>query len=373
MKKGKWKIMVIVVIVLLLLIDNTSALFGLDDLIVDAITSFFEALAEFLAELAQRYLVASMVSKMVYAPLTHAIDDLPRLILLNPAIMVERGGGEFVRNPAIEGMVNFMLTIVVPFYIFGIVSTAFYLLFVSGSPMGRARAKSGLLKLLVSIPLALGSIEIMQLLIDISEYLTATILSVTNLELGLDMLKATIGFFQANLYAWVSFGWWPAFRHVANALMIGMPVFVIIFMRYFIMVIMTILFPLTIFMYAFRYSKSFGAALLKMTVWWTFSQVLMAIILVGISVAALSLPLPSDTMLQGCFGIGGFIALAIAPLMSMKIMTWTEFEGSVRDLFYTPWVSLAVSTIGLEIESIGEEEVSPPPPIGPPRIPPSTK
>lgn len=278
-----------------------------------------------------------------------------------------------MRNPLVENVVNFMLTIIVPFYIFGIVSTAFYLLFVSSSPIGRARAKSGLLKLLVSIPLALGSIEIMQLLMDISEYLTAFILSLTNVELGIEMLKATVSFFQANMYTWVSFGWWPTFRHLVNTLMFGMPVFIIIFLRYFIIIIMTIMFPLSVFMYAFRFSRRFGAALIKVTFWWTFSQVMMAVILVGISIAALSLPLPNDSMLQGCFGIGGFIALTVAPLITMMLMTWQETISAVRDLMYTPWVSLAVSTIGLEVESIGKEEVSPPPPIGPPRTPPPTE
>ncbi len=363
------------ILALLILIQSVSAvwlIFAGAQILID----LAKALAEFATEMAQRYFIASIMTQVIYSPLMKAVDDLPKLILLNPDIMVEGEGG-FVRNPLVENMVNFMLTIIVPFYIFGIASTSFYLMFVSGSPMGRARAKSGLLKLLVSIPLALGSIEIVQFFIDISEYLTAFILSSTNLEFGLQMLKANIAFFRANLYTWVGFGWWPAMRHFSNVLMMGGPIFVAIFMRYFSIILMTIMFPLTIFMYAFRYSQKMGSALFKLTFWWIFSQVMMAIILVGISIASLSLPtlegVSSNTMLQGLFGMGGFVALAVAPLMTMMIVTWGEFTGAAQDLFYTPWVSLAASTIGLDVETIGKEEVSPPPPIGPPRIPPRNK
>jgi len=238
--------------------------------------------------------------------------------------------------------------------------------------MGRARAKAGLLKLIVSIPVILLTIPIIQLLIDISEWLTSTILSVVNLNSGILMLKASVRFLRANFMSWVGFSYWPSFRHPANVILFCMPIFIMIFMRYFLIIIYTIMFPLTIFLYAFRFSKKLGAELFRQTVWWIFSQVMMAIMLVGISIASYSLPLPGDSMLRGCFGLGGFLALAVAPAITMGLANWGEMIGMMRDLMYTPWISLATGTLGLSIESIGEEEVSPPPPIGPPRIPPRT-
>jgi hypothetical protein len=366
MMKNK-KIIIVLILISLILLSNIALAFPWILLFKD----FAAAFAGFLVEKAQRMAVAGIVQELIFSPLSRATNDLPKLILLNPEIMIERQG-EFVGNPPVESMVNFMISIIIPFYIFGIISIAFYLLFIAGSPMGRARAKAGLLKLLVSIPIIFLTIPIIQLFIDISEYLTTWIFSLVNVEVGIMMLKASIDMLRADMYSWIVFSYWPALRHPANVIMFGMPIFIMIFMRYFAIIVYTIMFPLIIFMYAFKFVGKLGEAMFKQIIWWTFSQVMMAAILVGISITALSLPFSQseDPMLHGCFGLGGFVALAVAPLITMMITSWGGFIGMVRDLMYTPWISLGASTIGMGVETMPKEEVSPPPPIGPPRIPP---
>lgn len=332
-----------------------------------------EALAEIASEIAYRQALARLIiGPSVFNPILKATEDLPKLILLNPEIMKEKGG-KFIGNPPVENMVNFMISILIPFYVFAFVLIAIYLIFVSASPMGRARAKSTLLKLIASVPIILLTIPVVQLFIDISEVLTASVLNLVDVTLGIGMLKESINMIR-NEFNWLMFyDISPSVRHIAAVILFCMPVFIVIFIRYFIIVIYTIMFPLTVFMYAFHWTRRMGDLLLKQTIWWIFSQFMMAVILLGISVAALSLPLPADQMLKGTFGLAGFVALAVAPLITMALVNWGEMIGMMRDLMFTPWISLGAATIGLGVESAaGEEEVSPPEPIGPPRIPPRT-
>lgn len=370
--RGKLKNLAIKAILwagILLLIINLISAFDPITLLVIAGLDLITAVASVLIEIGQRLAVAQFVAKITYDPILRATENLPSLILSNPEIM-KYENGNFIAVPDIENMVNFMISILIPFYVFAFIFIGIYLIFLSASPMGRARAKSTLLKLIASIPIIFLTIPIIQAILDISENLTAFVLNLTDLTPGIEMLKQPINMLRDEFFMFVTYGYSPITRHLANAIMFCMPVFIIIFMRYFFIIIYTIMFPLTIFMYAFHWTRRMGAMLFKQTIWWILSQFMMAVILFGISVAALSLPL-NDPMLIDTFGFGGFIALAVAPVITMALVNWGEMVGMMRDLMFTPWISLGAATLGLGVESAaGEEEVSPPEPIGPPRIPP---
>lgn len=358
-------------VAILLLIINLISAFDPITLLVIAGLDLIKAVVDVLVEIGQRLIVAQFVAKITYDPILRATENLPSLILLNPEVM-RYENGNFIAAPDIENMVNFMINILIPFYVFAFIFIGIYLIFLSASPMGRARAKSTLLKLIASVPIIYLTIPITQAILDMSEFLTAFVLNLADLTPGIEMLKQPINMLRDEFFMFVTYGYGPITRHLASAIMFCMPIFIIIFMRYFFIILYIIMFPLIIFMYAFHWTRRMGAMLFKQTIWWILSQFMMAVILFGISIAALSLPL-DDPMLKDTFGFAGFVALAVAPVITMALVNWGEMVGMMRDLMFTPWISLGSATLGLGVESAaGEEEVSPPEPIGPPRIPPKT-
>lgn len=294
-------------------------------------------------------------------------DHLPELILMNPKIMTADESGNYYGNPPMEDLVNAFIRITQPFYVFAIMSVAFYLLFVSGSPLGRARAKASLIRLVLSMGIIVMTIPVIQLCLDFSEILTGSILNMQDITPGIEVLKYAVYGLWQNYFTAVAFNYWNSvYLLMFSGVMFFFP-FMLIALRYFMVIYFTALFPLTVLFYAFYFTRNMGGHIFRETFRWIFIQPLWAMILVAISTAAISMPLiGSDATARMGFGLAAFTVLTIAPLIVVKVMDWLAMLMIMLTAIEFPGMHGVVGMIDeLQVEGPETQEITPPPPIRP--------
>ena len=314
-----------------------------------------------------RMVLAEFIKMALFDKFKDNCDHLPELILMNPKIMIADNNGNYYGNPPMEELVNSFIRLTQPFYVLAIMLVAFYLLFVSGSPLGRARAKASLIRLVLSMGLIVLTIPIIQLCLDISEIITGSILNMQDVTPGIAILKGAIDGVWDNFKGAIEISYWNSvYLLMFSGVMFFFP-FMLIALRYFMVIYFTTLFPVTVLLYAFYFTRNMGGHLFRETFRWIFIQPLYALILVAISVSAVSMPLIStDASARMGFGLAGFIVLIIAPLIVVKVMDWLAMLMIILTSIEFPGMHGVVGMIDeLQVEGPETVEITPPPPIRP--------
>jgi len=321
---------------------------------------------QWISFMTQRWVFAAFVYWGLFSKYADICDHLPDLILMNPKLMTADSGGNYIGNPPAENLVNAFIGIAQPFYVLAIIAVAFYLLFVSGSPLGRARAKASLIRLVLSMALIVMTIPVIQLCLDISEILTGSILNMGDVDTGISVMKEAIYGLWQNYALAITFNYWNSvYLLMFSGVMFFMP-FIIIGIRYFIILYFTALFPLTVLCYAFYFTRNMGGHIFRETFRWIFIQPLWALILISISTAAISMPLMNDASARMGLGLAAFIVFMIAPLMVVKVIDWLAILMIMLTAIEFPGMHGVVGMIDeLQVEGPEVEEISPPPPIRP--------
>ena len=365
-----------VLLVIAMIVDSSALL----PLIVQAGISYFKeeyqralpeaikkASGEWLTLAGLRIALAYFIWTGFFSKYADNCDHLPELILMNPKIMIADNNGNYYGNPPMEDLVNAFIRLTQPFYVLAIMLVAFYLLFVSGSPLGRARAKASLIRLVLSMGLIVLTIPIIQLCLDISEIITGSVLNMQDVSPGISILKETIYGLWNNFLGAITIGYWNSvYLLMFSGVMFFIP-FMLIALRYFMVIYFTALFPITVLLYAFYFTRSMGGHLFRETFRWIFIQPLYALILAAISVSAVSMPLiTSDKSAQMGFGLAGFMVLMIAPLIVVKVMDWLAMLMIILTAIEFPGMHGVVGMIDeLQVEGPETVEITPPPPIRP--------
>lgn len=254
-------------------------------------------------------------------------------------------------NHAIVAVVNSFLMLLQPFYVIAIVLTGVYLLFIAGTPAGRAKAKSNFWKLVFSMVVVTLSMQLFQIILNLSAALTVGVvniagisgLTVQGIMLPFTMLLMGLGALSIALgpFALVTFG--------IIAILVNLPIFIIIQLRYVILLILAMLFPFTIFFHYLdlQFTKAFAAKLVRLTFIWTFLPVVIMLAVAGADIAIESYaeqcgPLQYLTYIPGVgalisliyslfdasclamigMSLVGIIIIAVTPLMMSGVMTW---------------------------------------------------
>ena len=251
-------------------------------------------------------------------------------------------------SPGVENVLGIFIGMLQPIYILAIVMTALYLLFMQSSIEGRAKAKSLLSKLIVSLTVISLSLPILTASMAVSESLTGTILNLVDLEMiqeilhdglyGSWCLMTRLGILHSELAA--------AFYVILFSLGMWGP-YMVVGLRHIMLVFLFMLFPISITLYSFSLSRGIGRRMLELTIVLLFIQVFMAVTVLAISVGTyinptdipgLEVPerncipvgLPQLASLFGVFGEGktnatsfligtvGHILFMIAPLMALR-------------------------------------------------------
>ena len=241
----------------------------------------------------------------------------------------------------VENMVSGFIRILIPIYIIAVIINGIYLLFVSISPEGRMRAKSMLLKLILSMILVSVSMEIYEILVDISYSLAYSIAGGSYIQTTL--LPQDIRF-ELIIFLIV-------------ALLTTVAAFIVIGIIKLMILLMGALFPFTLFFYFFDLTKSIGATLFRYTLMAVFSPVIMAIILMVLSSTLNSYYFQTgygEYFASILIVLAGFVLLITAPLMMLGILQW--IGGAIAGIgIYLAMAQpfMGAGVLGLTLTSFG--------------------
>lgn len=270
-------------------------------------------------------ILASNLKLLHYGRLGYKIiyDELLELITMNPPIKE-------------NFLLQTFMKIVIPFYILSIAGAGFYLLFYSGSPEKRARAKSMLGKMVIGLIIISVSPQLLETGLNLSQNLTHQILNTVEIDAFVDVIKEYIRDFSRT-YTWIgqldpSFGFIFPFLWI---MYLVWGILAMIAMRYILLVLWIGLFPLTVFFYSFEMTRTLGKNMMEQTILWTVLQTFNASVVVGVVLARIPgtgcIPGPGLSCLpveENIFIIGGFsnfmlfagaAIFILAPLMMTRL------------------------------------------------------
>lgn len=304
-----------VLLIVLLMLFASSAVFAWDD--PDAASTgshqdMFEGIVEDYGEFAFGWLgdAGAVALNVLISPFKY-------MILWNPDPVAMR--------PLVEGIV----TLLAPVYIVAIMLSGFYFFFASNSPAGRARAKAMIQKLILSMILVTLSMPMYRLLLDISGAVSQRILA--GLEIQASNFLGFL-FLAGNVVAVASAALAATGGITALGLVIPIIIYLIIVvlaavvvgLRIFLVYLLAALFPITLFLYFFDYTKALGEKMLNYTMGAIFTQVIMAISL-AIAISCIN-STDSSNWIAALFimiiGMGAFIMIILSPLITLGLMPW---------------------------------------------------
>jgi len=240
------------------------------------------------------------------------LSNFPALILLNP---------DAYSNDVQDGL-RLFLEIIHPLYILSIAVTAFYLIFISGSPGGRSKAKTFMKDLVVGMIIISMSPMLLQGLVNLSADITAAILDQTDTTIVTRNLEITFGtapdksvqdFGIENVLSvpvGLAEGYYTmkideiksltctlcmmhlmvTFTEIELGYYTFLPFMLVIwglgvyfFLRFAMITLFMIIFPLSVMLYSFETTKAVGRNMLEQTIMWIFLQVFSAVIVVSIA------------------------------------------------------------------------------------------
>lgn len=282
------------------------------------------------AWLVKRGLYAFFSLKYSREGIVFLTDNFQELILINPD----------PTSGIINNVLKALLEVIMPFYVFAILLSAFYLLFVSGSPGGRGKAKKMVLHLIIGMMVVAQSPLIMALFLNASSTVTGAIINRSGVDIDVipQSIKAIFGESEneisttplALLHDFITtveielgyFTMIPFLLAVWGSL-------VVFFLRYAIIILWIILFPLAVALYSFETTKDIGRNMLEQTILWVAMQSFFAVIAVATALCIMQKPsnfmsppmqIPGFTLILFDFiPFMGVFTMLVAPLLMLRI------------------------------------------------------
>ena len=288
-------------------------------------------------------------------------DHIDSFILLEPDLT----------KPIVVQTLDFFIHLLEPFYILGIAVTVFYLLFMSSSPLGRARAKSTLLRMIISIGLIILTIPIMQLLVDLTTIVSSYVINLVDINVAKSfMCTECINKLNYEYLSIMSFAFFTGLFIALFQALFYVLAAVILVLRYFMVILWTIFFPFTVFFNSLHLTRRLGNEMIYQTGWWIATQFIEALIIVGITLSVSGIPdafVGEDAFRVG-LGLACYMLIIIAPLFAMGLMDWMAMMIVAFSALEVPWLSgIADMAEEAEFESYKKDRITPPKPVGPPR------
>lgn len=190
-----------------------------------------------------------------------------------------------IRNPNpfsadVKAITNYLIYIIELFYILAIITIGIYLIFFSGTYIERSKVKSYIPRIILGMALVPLSPFLLNILFTISNLLTIEIFSFSPenpIKIFIDPIESLIiEFSLINKIS--SFYAVPLFIFASILVLLNLIFFL---MRYIVVNLLTLIFPLTLFLYSFSPFRDAGKRLTELTISWTFIQVLIAITIVS--------------------------------------------------------------------------------------------
>lgn len=220
-------------------------------------------------------------------------------------------------------IINQIILIVSSLYVLAIVLTGFYIFFIQVSIEDRAMAKSMLVHLLFSMVIVSASPHIISTIFSVSSSLTSDILSLAPYDAKDPFIGASTFIFDVCKELASIIGG-PVTSFLIDPWLIVEGILVILRIRYYIVLVLSVLFPVTMFLYSLTFTRGLGKFMLEQTMLWIFAQVAMAVVFaivaVGINLADTSLTMVISESLKLIMGLTGLMMLMMAPIAFVRIL-----------------------------------------------------
>ncbi len=248
-----------------------------------------------------------------------SIKNINGLILDNPTLYQQDA----------ERIINYFISMLQPLYITIILVIGIYLMFFSGSPSGRAKAKSSLVLSIFAIGLITASPHILMLFFSISKSLTLLVLSLAPVDTEKPFTDAAEYLMQKGTYIMTHRGIDYSMGDETGGIPILFATYslfegilILLKLRFYMVTVLAMILPFTITLYAFLPTRGIGRLLTEQTILWTLTQVAMAIVLITVAIGVqLTDSITSFTVteyLKFIMEIAGLIMLIITPLFFVK-------------------------------------------------------
>jgi hypothetical protein len=252
-------------------------------------------------------LYGSFNGKQTDSGLLKIYENLEGMVLMNPPIAYKM----------IYQTIRYFIIILEPIYVTAFLLVCVYLIFLSGSPAGRTKAKSLLPQLIASIVAISLSYQILMVLFNSSTELCIGVIDAGKVNMGalfLDTINDLVKFFSAATIT--SFDGGLVFMIMIFSLTFGL--ITMLTLRYVVLLFFTMLFPIGIFFYTIPGLRSIGRVILEQTVLWTFVQVAITLIIATTSIGVKLLGITGD--LKTILGITAFIACIGSPIILLSMI-----------------------------------------------------
>ncbi|MEM2918264.1 MAG: hypothetical protein QXY62_02045 [Candidatus Altiarchaeota archaeon] len=192
-----------------------------------------------------------------------------------------------VSHPSIQVVVKSMINVLEPICVLALLVSAFYLIFLSGTPWERATAKALIPNLIFAIIALPFSSYILFVLFSLSESLTKEIFMLSSAD-PLVMFTSSANYLIEKfslLNELSSIASIPFIFLIMLSLLLPLLIFAI---RYLLLSIFSAIFPITLFLYLFIPTRFLGRRFMELTFSLLFIQIVGAISLIAISALLLT-------------------------------------------------------------------------------------
>jgi hypothetical protein len=242
--------------------------------------------------------------------------------------------GLILDNPTLyqqdmQRVTDYFISLLQPLYVTIIIVIGIYLMFFSGSPAGRAKAKSSLWIAIFAIGLITASPHMLMLFFSISKSVTLLVLSLAPVDTEGPFIHAADYMVKKGMFIMSHSGADYSMGDERGGIPILLATYLIfegilllLKLRFYMVAVLAMILPFTITLYAFIPTRNIGKLLTEQTILWTLTQVAMAIVLIVIAIGInLTESITSFTVteyLRFMMEIAGLIMLIVTPLFFVK-------------------------------------------------------
>jgi len=245
--------------------------------------------------------------KQIGSGLLSMYNNLDGMILMNPPLTYKM----------IYQAIRYFIIILEPLYVTVFLAVCVYLIFMSGSPAGRTRAKNMLPVLIASIVAISLTYQMLTIMFNASYELCTGIINAGRVNTGtlfLDTMNDLVRFFSSATVS--SFDGGVSFMVLIFALSFGL--IAMLTLRYVILLFFAMTIPVGIFFYTISGLRSIGRVMIEQTILWTFVQVAITLIIVTASIGVKLLNIVGD--LKTILGITAFAASILSPIILLSMI-----------------------------------------------------
>ncbi len=234
----------------------------------------------------------------------------------------------------ITDMMVFFIRILEPAYVVILLLLGIYIIFMSGSPAGKNKAKSMMVVVIVSMVAVLMSKYILMAMVSsshsIAQWGIAQGVLASNSPSANELTRTTFSpFIDWYKQKWLDAGSRSissSFIFLAIPTVLLLSAMIVLAIRYIVLVGFFVMFPMTIFLYSFKITRGIGRPLMEKTILWIFAQAAEGLMFAAVALVFLDsgiTPLIGSDAMFAAVATAALLALTFTP--PLMVLLFKDF------------------------------------------------